>query len=439
MLSKIINFFKIDIWRIRLKNLSRGKSFLIRQVRIALLALRRYDEDQCLLRASALTFFSLLSIVPVLAVAFGVAKGFGFEKILEKQLLEKFPIQYDVIGQAIGFAHTLLENTRGGLIAGAGVVLLFWSIIKVLGTIEKSFNDIWGIKAGRPLIRKFSDYLSVIFICPMLLVISSSVTIFIATQVRFLLSKISFLGILSPVFVAVLWVLPYCILWVLFTFVYLFMPNTKVNFSSAFLGGIVAGTIYQVVQWAYVTFQIGVAQYNAIYGTFAALPLFLIWLQTSWLIVLAGAEVSFAHQNIDVYEFEPDCLNVSPSHKKLIALQIVHCIVKGFEENVHPHTATQISQSLDIPIRLTRQIIFELVESGVIDEVTTHTYKETAYQPAHDPKILTIHYVITTLDNRGVSTAPVAQTDSLRVFSQSLQEFSRAIEYSPANKPLKDI
>ncbi|MCK5654868.1 MAG: YihY/virulence factor BrkB family protein, partial [Candidatus Aureabacteria bacterium] len=155
MVSKIINFIKKDVWRIRLKEVSRTKSFLVKQLRIVLLAFRGFDEDKCLLRASALTFYSLLSIVPVVAMAFGIAKGFGFEKILETQLLEKFQGQEAVLTNVIDFANKLLQTTKGGLIAGIGIAFLFWTVIKVLGNIEKSFNDIWGIKQARGIGRKF--------------------------------------------------------------------------------------------------------------------------------------------------------------------------------------------------------------------------------------------------------------------------------------------
>jgi len=439
ILSKIINFIKTDIWRIRLKDLSRGKSLLIKQLRIILAALRGFDEDKCQLRASALTFYSLLSIVPVVAMAFGIAKGFGFERLLETQLLERLPGQEEIVTQVIAFAHSLLENTKGGVVAGVGVAVLFWTVIKVLGNIERSFNDIWGIKEARKLGRKFSDYLSIMLICPILIIASSSATVFIATQVQYITEKIALLGAISPIIFFILKLLPYCVIWVLFTFIYIFMPNTKVNFKSGLLAGIVAGSIYQVVQWIYVAFQVGAVKYNAIYGSFAALPLFLIWLQMSWLVVLFGAEISFAHQNVDMYEFEPDCLQASQSFKKLLALQIVHSLVKNFSKGNKPFTATQISHTLEIPIRLVRQVVYELVESGIVSEVKTQEYKETAYQPARETQYLTIKYVIDSLERRGVDSIPVAQTEELKLFSDSLEKFGNIIEKSPANKLLKDI
>jgi membrane protein len=439
MISKIIQFVTADIWRIRARNLPMARSLLVKSLRIIILSLQGFVEDKGHLRASALTFYSLLSVVPVLAMLFGLAKGFGFEKALEAQLLKKLEGQEEVFTWIINFAHNMLEQTKGGVMAGIGIILLFWAIIKVLGNIESAFNDIWGIKKTRPFLRKITDYLSVMLIGPVLLVMSSALTVLIASQVKIIVQKISLLGALSPAIFFTLKLLPYGVLWVLFTFVYIFMPNTKVNFSSGALAGVIAGTIYQIFQLIYIAFQIGVAKYNAIYGSFAALPLFLIWLQLSWLIVLFGAEISFAHQNVDTYEFEPDSLKVSHSFKRLLSLEIVHFLVKDFAERGETWNEKQISHKLEIPIRLVRQIMYELVEAKIISQIKVDEDKEVAYQPARDPHALTIRYVINALEERGSDTIPVAQSEELNKLSASLKAFDDLIRNSPANMRLKDI
>ena len=175
--SDAVRFLNADIWRLQAHKLPPRRSFWITRLRILLLAVRRFNLDKCELRASALTFYSLLSIVPVVALAFAVAKGFGVEKMLGEQLMAKMQGQEEVAERIIGFAQSVLENTRGGAIAGVGIVLLFWTVIKVLGNIENSFNDIWGVKAPRTMGRKLTDYLSVMMICPILLIIASSMTV----------------------------------------------------------------------------------------------------------------------------------------------------------------------------------------------------------------------------------------------------------------------
>ncbi|MBN1932664.1 MAG: YihY/virulence factor BrkB family protein [Desulfobacterales bacterium] len=437
--SKTIRFIKIDIWRIRLKRLSPIKAFSIKQLRIVLLTLRGFNKDKCVLRASALTFYSLLSIVPVLAMVFGIAKGFGFEKLLEKELLEKFVAQQDVVIRIADFAHNLLENTKGGLIAGIGVVVLFWTVIKLLSHIESSLNDIWKIKKSRTLLRKFTDYLFIIMICPILVIMAGSVTVFITTQVTLITAKISLLGFISPLIFFLLKFLPYVLIWGLFTLNFIFMPNTKVNFTSSLIAGILSGTIFQIAQLGYITFQVGVTKYNAIYGSFAALPLFLIWLQLSWLIVLFGAEFCFAHQNVYLYEYELDCRRISLSFRKLISLQIARLIIINFSKGKDPLSATEISGILEMPILLVHEVLQELAESRILTGTMTEEYIEPAFQPALDINILTIQYIIEALDRRGIDTIPTAQTNEFKALSETLQKFRDAIEKLPENKLLKDI
>jgi membrane protein len=439
MFTKWMNFIKTDIWRMRLRDHSPGKSFFIRLIRVVALAVRGFNENKCKFRASALTFYTLLSIVPVIALMFGIAKGFGLQKQVEEQLLAKMEGQKEVVTKIIDFSNSLLANTSGGVIAGIGVAFLFWTIISVLSNIENSFNDIWGVVKPRSFGRKFGDYLSIILVCPILLVISGSATIFVSSQIGFITEKIPLLGNLGPVFWLLLKILPYLTIWVAFTFIFAFMPNTKVKLKSALIGGIVAGTIFEVVQWVYINFQINVAKYGAIYGSFAALPLFLIWLQTSWFIVLFGAEVSFAHQNVETYEFEPDCLSVSHTFKTLLSLLIAHRLVQRFCNGEKPCDDSQLSHELEIPVRLVRQILYELSESGVLSEVRQGQDRELAYQPAIDVDKITVKFVIDRLEQRGTSSIPVICSRELDKLSDCLRQFGENLEKSPANVLLKNL
>ena len=438
-IARIIRFVQKDVWRIRASTLPKNKSFFLNQLRTILLALRGFDEDRCQLRASALTFYSLLSIVPIAAMAFGVAKGFGFQQLLEKQLYAKFPGQQDIVAKIIEFANSFLANTQGGVIAGIGVAILFWVVIKVLGNIESSFNDIWGIKKGRSLDRKFSDYLSLMLICPILFIMSSSLTVLIMARVTRIVQAIPLLEMIGPAVMAVLHFLPYGVIWILFTFIYIFMPNTKVKLSAGLPAGIIAGTIYQFVQWVYITFQVGASKYGAIYGSFAALPLFLVWLQMSWLIVLFGAEISFAQQNVETYEFEQDSLKISYSFKRLLALRITQLCVKNFNEAQPPWTAAMLSHHCEIPVRIVNQILYELTAAGILIEVRPDDAQNSAYQPAHDIESLTIATVMTALDSRGIDDIPVEQTKEVKTLEASLQAFGQMVEKSPANLVLKGL
>ncbi len=437
--AQSISFLTTDVWRVRRKDLPRARAFFLRLLRIVLLTFRGLAEDRCQLRASSLTFYSLLSVVPVLAMIFGIAKGFGFEKNLREILLERLAGQEEVALRIIDFSHALLDNVKGGLVAGIGVVVLFYTIIKILSHIESAFNDIWGVKKPRTLGRKITDYLSMMLICPVLFLMSSAATVVIASGVRFVMERITLLGAVGPLVSVLLKLLPYGVLWVLFTFVYMFMPNNRVRFTSALLAGIIAGTAYHLFQWVYIFFQVNMSRYNAIYGSFAALPLFFIWLQVSWIIVLFGAEVSFAHQNVDTYEFEKDCLTVNRAFKRLLSLRVVQFLVRRFGAGDPPCSALQISHHLEIPVRLVHQLLFELVAAGVLSESCSPGDGDVGYQPGRDPDTLTIHAVLDALDHRGHESIPVAWTEDMDRLSRSLRAFHEAVEASPSNRLLKAI
>ena len=438
-ISAYKTFLQADIWRMRADKVERRKLYWLSPLRIFLLASRRFTEDRCELRASALTFYSLLSIVPVVAMAFGVAKGFGLEKVLEAQLIEKFEGQPEMAERILGFARTLLENTKGGAIAGVGVVVLFWSVVKVLGNIEGSFNDIWGIKKARTLGRKLADYLSVMMICPVLLIIASSVTVLLTTQVAAMIETLAFLGRALGVIIFLLRLLPYTVIWLLFTFMYVFMPNTKVQLKSGVWGGIVAGTIYQVAQFAYIKFQIGVSGYGAIYGSFAALPLFLAWLQLSWLIVLFGAEISFARQNVAAYEFESDCSQLSHVSKRTVALIIAHHCIKAFLQGTKPPDAEAIARELEIPIRLVRSALAELTGSKILSEVCSADISDIGYQPGCYIDEITVTKILSRLDSHGSDAIPIAPSKNLDRLRDILKGFDAANEKSPANLKLQEL
>ena len=440
-IQAVLNFFRTGIWRLRLEDLTFGKSFAVKQLRILLLTLRGFDEDKCFSRASSLTFNTLLSIVPVVAILFGVAKGFGFESMLKRELFEKFPgeAQQEILWKVFGFAESLLSVTKGGVIAGIGLVILFWSVVNVLSHIETSLNDIWDIKESRSWGRKFSDYLAIMLLSPLFIILSSSATVYITTQITQLTNKISLLGFISPLIFFSFKLIPYVLIWILFSIVYMLMPNTKVTLKAGLLAGIIAGTIFQIVQWAYISFQVGTARYNAIYGSFAALPLFLMWVQVSWWVVLFGAELSFANQNVDTYEYEPDANKVSPAFKKVLTLQIAHRLVKNFAIGERPLTDTEISNQLKIPIRLVHNILYDLVESRVVAQTLTKGNKEFGYQPARDINTLTIKFVVDALDQTGSNKIPVAKTKEFDALSDAIEKFKQAMEASPANRLLKDI
>lgn len=433
------HFLNHKLWNIRLNKVDSKQGLLIKQARILSLAVKGFNEDRCIIKASALTYYTLFSIVPVVALIFAIAKGFNFEKKLQEQLLNDFNEHSAVLNQVFMYADSMLQTTKGGIIAGFGIVLLLWSVMKLLGNIEDSFNEIWEIKKSRSFVRKITDYLSIMLIAPVFLILSGSATVIIKTQIGNAMSNYEWLQHAGPIFAFGVKSVSWLLICGLFTFLYMVLPNTKVNFKSALMAGLVAALLFEVTEWAYITFQIGVAQYNAIYGSFAALPLFLLWLQTSWYIVLFGAEISFANQNVDHYELENEIQNISPRYKKILSLLVANLIVKRFAEGKEPLRAAEIAEKLDLPIRMARSILHDFTETNILSEVKTDDEKLLAYQPAISDNELTVKYVLDAIDKKGVNEIPIQQQNELDSINEIMNRFDNLLTSSSENVLIRDI
>lgn len=437
-INRIKRFVEREIWHINLKKVGGVRGFGIRLIRTFVIAWRGFKQDDCQLKASALTFYTLLSVVPVIAMFFGVAKGFGFEKKLESEIKSDLSYNQEVIHYIFDLANNMLDNTKGGLIAGLGIVVLFWSVMKVLGNIEQAFNEIWEIKRSRNLIRKFSDYLSIMLVTPVFVIISGSLAVYIGTHLESI-TQSEYLGFFGPVVYFLLNLAPLIVTTMLMMLVYMILPNTKVSFSSAFFGAFLAAILIVSVEWIYLFFQVGVSKYNAIYGGFAALPLFLIWVHTNWTIVLLGAELSFAYQNQSKYEFEVESNEISFRYMEVLALEITRTLVKRFVEGAKPLSASELSEDIQMPSKLVRKVIQELVRAGVISE-SGGTEKEGAhYQPAIDIAKLDVAFVLKKLIEAGINEMPVEKTDSLKEIESQLDNVEGDLRKSGSNVLLKDM
>jgi membrane protein len=406
MTFSISNFIKEDIWAMPENNLTMLQRSGIHVLKIILLSVKGFSRDLCPLRASALTLYTLLSIVPVIAMLFGIAKGFGFEKKLEQQLLKQASDQDAMMLQLIEFSENMLSNTQGGVVAGIGIVVLFWTVIKVIGNIEESFNHIWKIKKNRVWARKLTDYLSLMMFAPVLLIMSSSITIFVQTQIAWMAEEIRLPAFGTKMVLSIMGYSPLVIMSLLFTFIFVFMPNNKINLKAGFIAGVVTGIMYQLVQWAYLALQIWASSFNAIYGSFAALPLFLIWLQLGWIVVLFGCEISFFIQNYDSYRHNEKFSNLSFSLRKNIALQVCHNIVMRFSNGEIAPNAGQIAKELVLPISVVQKSLAALKNSNLIVELNVLENEEMIYQPSRDINRLTISAVINALETSGRNIVP---------------------------------
>lgn len=410
-------------------------SIFKRIIRVFLDAARGFVNDDCYSKASALTFYSLLSIVPLLAVLFGIAKGFGFERPLEFEIREKFFEQKEIAEKLIQFAYSWLENVKGGLIAGVGTAVLLWSVLGLLNNIETALNAIWKTRNARSYMRKVTDFLAVLVICPIFFVTVSSLNVFITTHIAQTAQSNVLVEAVSPYILFILKFFPYFLSWLLFTFVYLFMPNTKVYISAAVLAGIMSGTFFQLWQWAYIRFQIGVASYGAIYGSFAALPLFLIWLQISWIIFLAGAEIAVEIEN-DL--FVP--LRTSrPLSIKAAALFMTYRCVEAFAHSRPPMTDHQLAQELGMSLNHVQIILEALQKERILVEVYSGSDKTVGYQPARAIQTITMKSVCDAIDMSNDIPASYNDSQEMIRVQNYLKQTNLLLEEPSHNPPLYQI
>jgi len=426
------------IWHTPLSGLSKSKTFLIKQSRIIVLASRGFSNDKVQLRASALTFYSLLSIIPVAAIAFAIAKGFGLDQNLENIITDKFQSLPEISKMLVQTSKNALNETSGGYMAGVGIIILFWSVMSLLDNIESSFNHIWQVTFPRTWYRKFTDYLTIMLIAPVLIILSSSITVFVSTALTDFIARAPILDFFKPVISLLVKFTPYLLSWITLTVVFIIMPNVKVKFIPALISGIIIGTILQFLMWLYIDLQFGIYKLSAIYGSFAFFPLFILFLQTSWIIVLLGAELSFANQNISRYEFESEALNISNYQKRSLVLMIMHLIIRNFAKGEKPVSAEDIKKVLKIPVRLTRDILKDLTDVGLVT-VIREDEQERLYQPAMDINKLTVSFVFSRLDKKGTGQTMVVQNKDYERVISMLDKFEKLIAKSDYNILIKDL
>ena len=412
LLSKLIRFITYDIWRITEYEVSGLKRSYIFLVKTIILAVRGFKREDLQTKASALTYSTLLAIVPLFAVIFGVAGGFGLRETVRESVYSYFPGQKSGLDQVFSFVDNYLNMAHGGIFIGIGFVLLFYTVINLISTIEGTFNDIWQIKKSRSWHRKITDYLALFIILPAMMTISSGLSLFISTLSNSFLDEYLFL---TPVADALLNIAPYVITVLLFTLLYILMPNTKVRFPNALAAGFITGCAFQVFQFIYISGQIWVSKYNAIYGSFAALPLLLLWLQLSWLLCLFGAEVAYASQNVKKFSFDRDSKNISRRYKDFLTILVASLIVKRFETGEVPYTSDELSEANRIPIRLTTDILYLLTELDIISEVLIENDERVVhYQPALDINKISVGFLLRKIDEYGSENFKIDTTQKFK-------------------------
>lgn len=438
-IRKTRQFIEEDLWKIKIKNLPKGKAFLFQQLRVVVITISEFTKDKCGEKASALTYFSLISFVPVIAMAFGIAQSFGLEKYLETELQSYLSGQDDVYVFVKGFSDRMLANTSGGVITGISTVFLFYAVARLLNNIEMAFNSIWNTKKGRTLKRKVTDYMSVILLGPIILIMSSSATVYITTSIESLTESISLLGFFKPVILFFIKLIPYTLIWFLLFLFYLVFPNTTVKIKPALIAGILAGTVYQITQLLWVKGQVYLTTYSVVYGTFAALPLFLIWLQLSWTILLLGAELAFAVQSVGTWAYDNEKLTLNLKTKRKMTLLVLRKIVKHFQTQDDAISFEQLCEELEVPRRFIREVLEDLVDSKLIRRLNNEAEEEMLI-PGMDINKMDVYTVYDRLQDLGMDSLPQAyQNEGFKEIEHIIEDIDESFRSAQSNKKIVNL
>ena len=397
-MQRIIQFFKTDMWRINSEDVSPWVSLAVKGLKKVVLALRFFTAKRVMSRASALTYSTMLAIVPILAVFFAIARGFGYNKYIEvwfRNALESQPQAADVI---IGFVNSYLIHTKSGIFLGIGLIFMLYTVLMLVSNVEETFNEIWQVKRSRSVFRTFTDYLAVFFVFPIVIVLSSGISIFITT----IADSVANYQMLSLAVRRSIDFFPYVLMSAMFIGLYIFMPNTHVKLRSALVPGILAGVAMQGLQIVYIHSQLFLSSYNAIYGSFAALPLFMLWVQISWTICLFGAELCYTNQNLDYYDYDAHTGEVSHRYHIMLSALIMSRICKRFAEGGRPYSIQELREATQIPIRFVNDLVYELIEAKMLVELSSDEKGEDShYMPAEDLQNMTLGSMIDRLESFG--------------------------------------
>lgn len=438
LVHRSILFVTKDVWHITQVTGSPLRRFGINALKSLYMAVKGFIDLNLSNLASALAYSTVLSIIPLLAVIVGVAKGFGFQQTVYDFLLSYMPSQAEQLKQIFGFVDNYLSQVQGGLFLGVGLVFLFYTVFNLLSNIEAAFNTIWETPRNRPWTRKVVDYLALLLLFPIFITLSSGATLVMATIKNSFFQDYIFL---TPIIENVFTLVPYVIIIFMFTALFMWLPSTRVRFVPALIAGTLAGVSFQIFQALYMTGLFWISKYNAIYGGFAAFPLLLLWIQLAWNITLFCMRLGFAIQNVHTFAYEKESSNVSRRYSDFLAIVIMAHIVQRFvnPKGLKPHTVVSLSDACRLPIAITSKVVEQLHLLGLIIEVNYDPKgKEAYYQPAVDTEQLTVGYLVAKLDAYGVEDFQI-DMEQFRKPWQLLLATRRAYAEAPADTLLRNL
>ena len=363
-----------------------------------LLAIRFFTAKRVINEAAALTYSTILALVPILAVVFAIARGFGYNKYIEIWFRDAFKSQPQAADVIVGFVNSYLLHTKSGVFIGFGLVFMLYTVLMLVSNIENAFNGIWQVKKPRSIFRTVTDYMAMAFLCPIIIVFTSGLSIFMAT----IAGRFASLDLLAPAIRLLLALVPYCIMSLMFICLYVFMPNTHVRLRSCIIPGILAGVAMQWLQLFYIHSQIWVSSYNAIYGSFAALPMFMLWVQISWTICLFGAELCYTNQNLDYYDYDADTADISYRYRMMLCMMLMRSVCHRFDKGEKPCSAAELRSETGIPIRIVNDLLFYLTDAKLLVEVSSDEKGEVSrFMPSVSLEHLSVGMMLDRLESVG--------------------------------------
>lgn len=430
--SNAVHFFQIDLWKKTDNPKKPIRSFFYKMLRIIVSTFSGFLEDDCFSKASALTFYMLLSIVPIIAIGFGIAQNVGLEEKFQDLIQSALKDQPLIASKIIGFAKLDLEQTKGGIIAALGIFVLLWSVLNLISYIENYFDEIWKTTHFRTLWQQFVRYIPLIIIFPIFLVGLTSLMFYISALA---VASTQHIEVFSPIILSSTKLIPFVISWLILSFLYIYLPNTEVHWKYGFIGGFIAAILYQLWQWVYITFQAHASSYGIIYGSFAAIPLFLIWLNYSWLIILFGSEVAYHIQEEQSKARElPDKIIGS---KRLIAIAIVDYCYRHYFQSKKPIVLSELSSYLGISKKTTQLVCNDLVQSKILQK--KDIAKDDAFEFQNNQESVDLASVFIAVNRSKDSIIPMLKHQRIEELKELEEQFEDEFFSNTYNRKFKDI
>jgi membrane protein len=412
--SDITRFLRYDMWRrtnTEFTGFFQRLGYII--IRTIVLVIRGFGSKNLNDKAKSLTYSLIFAIVPILAMIVAVAKGFGVADVIEVQLNKSFLGETGMVPTIMEMVDRYLETAQDGLFIGIGILILLWAVYSFFQSVEQAFNGIWNVQKSRSILHQLTTYIAIVVLIPVLIVCSAGINIFLHTTIE---STMHIEALHHFFHTSGVKFLQFAIVWLFFTIMYMAIPNTKVRLLSALIPAVLMGTLFQLLQMLSVYLIAMLSRTSIVYGAFATLPILMTMLQYTSLLILIGAEMSYAIQNNEEFEYEQDLNNMSRQYKDFIMLYLLSVIIRRFEADEDPYTAHELAIRDHLPIRLVNQLLSRMTDTGILREVYIEGEEERTYQPALDTHKITVGMVLKRIEQQGTEHFLQSPSEEMRVF-----------------------